>query len=138
MKLIFTLVTLVSPLAYAGNFNYSLRPEPSFQIQGENVVGITNITYEGSPILTMSPEDKFKQTTSSTNTSRQNFQLLCEKMGFKQIVTGGGISINAMKIGLPARFAMVQNGQVVVTTVTQENPMGTQLSVITGLACTTR
>lgn len=137
MKLIFTLVTLMSSLAYAGNFNYSSRPEPSFQIQGENVVGLTNITYEGSPILTISPEDKFKQTASSANT-QQNFQLLCEKMGFKQIVTGGGISINAMKIALPARFAMVQNGQVVVTTVTQENPMGTQLSVITGLACTTK
>ncbi len=162
MRLVLLFVTLMSTFAYAGDFNFSSKIEPSFRIPSATVVGLTNITYDGSPILTISPDDKFKLNSlkvayesarrsgdiekartigleiDATNPVEKNFGILCRKMGFKQIVSGGGISINAMKLGLPGRFAMVQNGELVVTTVTQQNPVGAQLSVVTGLACTTK
>ena len=61
MKFILLPVVLMSSLANASSFTYNSKPEPAFQIPGETVIGLTNIAYDGAPILTLSPEDRAKQ-----------------------------------------------------------------------------
>ena len=107
MKFILLPVVLMSSLANASSLTFNSNPEPAFRIPGETVIGLTNVAYDGAPILTLSPEDRAKQnslkmaleaarnagdagktqTISSeialANTTEKNFDFLCQKMGGK-------------------------------------------------------
>lgn len=147
---------LISSLASAKDFQFKAEKRADYQDSNKYVYDITNLTYKGYPILTLSPEDSIvnkvvwqarkdgfskndsEQIDLSSNALNyipnfsQNYETLCRLLGFKANSAGSGNKIHIVE---PAIVAVVHSGKISLRAIDPELVRKAGLSTITGLSC---
>ena len=153
---VLSLLALSSSGAFAASgFKYVRTVEDD-----SNRVRFTYLTYEGAPILTISPEDRLvmellwkiraigfqnqdqqliddaSAALQYPNNFNNNYDLLCERLGYKSPSSSGmGQSLKTLGISLPARVVSIRNSQLTFIELNEKTKNVDKLSVITGLGC---